>query len=219
MIKKGIIIFLIIGSFLILNGCSHNALNYRNFSEFTYNGNKYYLYDGIYPFYFRGEKRFVGYMKGYDIVLEKAYILESDLEENIIFIDDDYGKTFWLKEGYKFIDFYTPFQKVALTFCPFYLNEEEDSIAYLNLDNCCVSDIIGESVKVESGLQDAIMFFLSVVYNNDIYCSLGGMLLFNDNIYFYEHPRPTENHCYYTISRMYVDIIGDKIEELYEETK
>lgn len=83
------------------------SLNYEDFEKFYYNGNLYILPEnysdigGKYTFY--GEKHKVGYTIGVYNRAFETYVLDIDVEENILFTDHIY---FWFKEGYEFPDIY-----------------------------------------------------------------------------------------------------------------
>lgn len=90
-----------------------DALNYDNFDIMNYNGNKYYRYKGYYWYKFWGEYKVVGRYTSYGTAEGDACILESDIEENIIFSDS--SSYFWIKEGYEFIDGNNPVKQIIIS--------------------------------------------------------------------------------------------------------
>ena len=80
------------------------SLNYENFEKFHYNNKIYCLPDNFIEIYskfdFYGTKHQVGYTIGVYNKVFKAYILDVDKGENILFQEN--GRYFWFKEGFVF---------------------------------------------------------------------------------------------------------------------
>lgn len=108
--RKVLLFILFLFSLFAFAGCNRFAnkrkcLNYDTFKEFYYNNHLYRIpnnYDEIYSAYeFYGPKHKVGYTIGvYNHVFE-TYVLDNDIEENILF--QEYGY-FWFKEGFNITD-------------------------------------------------------------------------------------------------------------------
>ena len=94
----------------VLAGCipvsREECLNYEDFEKFYYNGNLYVmpeeLSDFNYNYSIYGQKHLVGYTIGNYGFPTETYVLDNDIEENILF-QFYYGRNFdfWLKEGYE----------------------------------------------------------------------------------------------------------------------
>lgn len=95
-----VICFVLIGFYRICN--RSKCLNLEEFEQFYYKDNLYVLpddYDEISSEYmFYGDKHKVGYTIGFYSNVTATYVLDADIEENVLF--QEYG-FFWFKEGYQ----------------------------------------------------------------------------------------------------------------------
>lgn len=83
--------------------CKNKCLNYENFNEFYYNDNLYVLPDSHYDIYskydFYGAMHKIGYTIGVYGKVFETYVLDNDIEENILFQKE--GRYFWFKDGFE----------------------------------------------------------------------------------------------------------------------
>lgn len=102
-----LIIIIIFSSFYICRDYiihKNECLNIEDFENFYYNDNLYILpdnYSDIYSHYnFYGPMHKIGYTIGAHNKVIETYVLDNDIENNILFQKD--GRYFWFKEGFEF---------------------------------------------------------------------------------------------------------------------
>lgn len=205
-IKK---IMIIIFFCCLISSCGNivsknECLNYENFEKFDYKDSTYILPDNYYEIHsqydFYGKMHKIGYTIGVYGKVFETYILDNDIDENIVIQKG--GRYFWFKEGYTFpIISELKVNKLLIEKLDsegYIIKEKEFSLDDITYDDMFVEynlDIYEDTFLLD--YNNFLTYRIRYIYENNIITKkYNKITIYNDNLFLEKYNAENERKIY-----------------------